>query len=198
MMADKIGFSADVKQLEKLEAVADWLAPAAGKLGLTQFVAPGDFAQNLMAPSFDLLPYLGNNIRSIAEVGPGNGGLGLSLAVLLPDHSVHLIDRRRKVCDFLALAAARFEITNCTVHEASVANYRAEPRSFDVVTARAVASPDVLLMELLKIVATDGLLALFKTEAPVLSRPELQLVTHVPTRVPGLWLDLFKVAQQDV
>jgi len=53
-----------------------------------------------------------------------------------------------------------------------VANYRAEPRSFDVVTARAVASPDVLLMELLKIVATDGLLALFKTEAPVLSRPE--------------------------
>jgi 16S rRNA G527 N7-methylase RsmG len=151
-----------------------------------------------MAPSFDLLPYLGNSIRSIAEVGPGNGGLGLSLAVLLPDHSVHLIDRRRKVCDFLALAAARFEITNCKVHEASVANYRAEPRSFDVVTARAVASPDVLLVELPKIVATDGLLALFKTEAPVLARPELQLVTHVPTRVPGLWLDLFNVAQQDV
>lgn len=119
MMADKIEFSVGVKQLEKLETVADWLAPAAGKLGLTQFVAPGDFAQNLMAPSFDLLPYLGNSIRSIAEVGPGNGGLGLSLAVLLPDHSVHLIDRRRKVCDFLALAAARFEITNCKVHEAS-------------------------------------------------------------------------------
>jgi hypothetical protein len=44
MMADKIEFSVGVKQLEKLETVADWLAPAAGKLGLTQFVAPGDFA----------------------------------------------------------------------------------------------------------------------------------------------------------
>ena len=198
MMADKGGFSADIKQLEKLEAVADWVAPAAARLGLTQFAAPGDFAQNLMAPSFDLLPYLGNSIRSIAEVGPGNGGLGLSLAVLLPNHSVHLIDRRRKVCDFLALTAARFEITNCTVHEASVANYQAEPQSFDVVAARAVASSDVLLVDLPKIVSSDGLLALFKTEAPVLAPPGLQLVTHVTTHVPGLWLDLFKMTQQDV
>lgn len=93
--------------------------------------------------SAQLLPFIPSSAKTLADLGSGAGFPGLVLAELLRGRvTVTLFEATRKKADFLRAAADRMglvvEISNNRIESAAA-------KSFDVVTARALAPLDVLL-----------------------------------------------------
>jgi len=95
--------------------------------------------------SAQLLPFIPEDARSLADLGSGAGFPGLVLAELLrgrPGFRAVLFEATAKKCRFLAEVAARLEL------EVEIRNVRVEDapaQAFDVVTARACAPLPKLL-----------------------------------------------------
>jgi 16S rRNA (guanine527-N7)-methyltransferase len=96
--------------------------------------------------SAQLVELISTRVTSLVDLGSGAGFPGLILAFLLRDRAALrtvFYEATRKKCEFLAAGAALFgvgvEIRNSRIEEA-----RAEP--FDIVTARACAPLDRLLL----------------------------------------------------
>jgi 16S rRNA (guanine527-N7)-methyltransferase len=102
--------------------------------------------------------------RDLLDVGSGGGFPGLVIAAVRPDLRVTLLDSTRKKTDFLTETASAMGI------EVTVVNARAEDvttelgRSFDLVTARAVAPLERLLGWTLPFLRPGGLLYAVKGE----------------------------------
>ncbi len=82
---------------------------------------------------------------TIADLGSGAGVPGLPLAIALPSASVALVESAARKCAFLERA-----VSECGVKNARVVHTRAEAwtdglDSFDLVTARALATLEVVL-----------------------------------------------------
>jgi len=179
-------------RLDACAALADWLAPAAAKLGLTQFDTGAALAANLIGPGLYLLPHIGEASRSLAEIGPGSGALGLSIAMLRPDLGVDLLDRRKRVCDFIDLVARRFRIANCRTVCIDMRDVPADGPKYDLIVARAVAPAEQLFGYLSGWLSANGRIALLQTERqPATDREFCQLV-HQATNLPELWLDIYQ------
>ena len=92
--------------------------------------------------SAQLAPLIPASAKTLADLGSGAGFPGLVLAILRPELSVTLFEATRKKADFLKAAAervrARVEVRNERMEEA-------EPKVFDIVTARACAPLEKLL-----------------------------------------------------
>ncbi len=194
-VVEGLGISIEETQLEACGELAVWLAPAAAKLGLTQFADPGELAENLMGPGVCLTAHLGDECRSVADIGAGSGALGLTVGLLRPEVSVSLVDRRKRVCDFTELAARRFGLGNCSSVCADMRAAGSGGGEYDVVVARAVASGSELLEELVRLVAPGGRVAVLGTRARELVPPVLVQEVHEATNLAGLWLDIYRVAQ---
>ena len=92
--------------------------------------------------SAQLAPLIPETARTLADLGSGAGFPGLVLAVMRPDLVVTLHDATTKKCAFLQAGADRMGVA------VTVQNARLEDlprRSFDVVTARALAPLPQLL-----------------------------------------------------
>ncbi len=189
-IADDLGLQVPSARLQACSQLADWLAPAAAKLGLTQYDTGPAVMAKLMAPGLYLVRHMGDTLGRIAEIGPGSGALGLGLSMLLPAADVTLLDRRRRVCAFLDLAIKRFELSNC--HTLCVdMRGPTDGSHYDLVVARAVASSAELFTVLPQFLAADGAIALFQAARPPEFPPELSQVAHIATNLPELWLDIY-------
>ncbi|HJW40158.1 MAG TPA: 16S rRNA (guanine(527)-N(7))-methyltransferase RsmG, partial [Rhizomicrobium sp.] len=93
--------------------------------------------------SSQLMPFIPESARTLADLGSGAGFPGLVLAELLRGRVVvTLFEATRKKADFLRAAADRMRL------EVDIRGERIESaatKKFDVVTARAVAPLDTLL-----------------------------------------------------
>ena len=194
-VAQEFGFRIEEARIGTCAELAEWLAPAAAKLGLTQFADPGELAVNLMGPGVCLTAHLGDRCRSVADIGAGNGALGLTIALLRPEVAVSLLDRRQRVCHFIDLAASRFNLSNCSTVCADMRATDRDSEKYDVVAARAVASGSELLGHLVPLVAAGGRVAAIGTSALRLAPPGLVQEVHQATNVAELWLDIYRLNQ---
>jgi 16S rRNA (guanine527-N7)-methyltransferase len=85
------------------------------------------------------------NARTVADIGSGAGFPGLALAVALADAEVHLVESRRRKCEFLQRACDAGEVGNARVVCARVEQWADGMGRNDVVLARALASQPVVL-----------------------------------------------------
>jgi len=95
------------------------------------------------AQLFDLVPL---DAKTLVDLGSGAGFPGLVLALLLcerPGFRTVLYEATRKKCAFLGAAAERLGVT-VEIRNARIEDARPEP--FDIVTARACAPLDRLLL----------------------------------------------------
>jgi 16S rRNA (guanine527-N7)-methyltransferase len=83
--------------------------------------------------------------RAVADLGSGAGVPGLPLAIALPDAEVALVESAARKCVFLERAVAACGITNARVVHARAEAWPEGLGAFDLVTARALASPDVVV-----------------------------------------------------
>lgn len=101
---------------------------------------------------------------SICDVGSGAGFPGIPLKICYPNIELTIIEPTQKRVRFLQMLCEKLEI------EVNIINDRVENQAsnleetFDIVTARAVASTNVLLELLVKICKVDGKVVLYKGE----------------------------------
>jgi 16S rRNA (guanine527-N7)-methyltransferase len=117
----------------------------------------------------------------LLDVGSGGGFPGIVIALTRPELEVHLLDSTAKKTAFLTEAVQELGLTNVTVHTGRAEELvRGELRaSFDLVTARAVAALDRLLVWTVPFLAPEGVLYAVKGER---WREELEEATQALRR----------------
>src|SRR5476651_488583 len=122
--------------LARLKAYADMLADWNERHNLVARSTLPDLWQRHFWDSAQLAPLIPETARTLADLGSGAGFPGLVLAALRPELAVTLFEATTKKCAFLAAAAERMGLS------VTIENARLEdlpPRTYDVVTARALA-----------------------------------------------------------
>jgi 16S rRNA (guanine527-N7)-methyltransferase len=127
---------------------------------------------------------------AISDLGAGAGFPGLPLAIAMPAARVWLVESNRRKCEFIARA-----VDACGLDNAHVVHVRAEAwpegiGSSDLVTARALASPDVVAEYAAPLLRRDGWLVIWRGQRDreaeaAADRAAAQLGLHVqePIRV---------------
>ncbi len=137
-------YSLDAGQRDRLLAILDRLA--ADELAPTAVRAPEEALRTHLADSLAALDL--DAVRSalaIADLGSGAGFPGLPLAVALPAAEVCLVESQRRKCDFIEAVCRAAGIANARTVCARAEEWVAGAAANDVVLARALAPPSVVL-----------------------------------------------------
>ena len=113
------------------------------RFSLTGIREPADMVHKLLLDSLSLLPHLSEG-EGLLDVGSGAGLPGLPLAIACPQRRVVLLDRGANQARFLCQAKAELKLERVEVAETEVERYRPAQLP-DIITARALKSPAVLL-----------------------------------------------------
>ncbi len=150
---------------DKLSAFCDYLLEQNKLFNLTAIKTPESAALLHFADSLTLAEFVPENAK-ILDIGSGAGFPAIPLAIARPDISVTALDSTLKRVNFINSAAKLLGLTNITA-----VCYRAEDvtgkdfkESFDIVTARAVASYPVLLELALPAVKIGGRFVAMKSK----------------------------------
>ena len=147
------------KFLKYNELLLDWN----NKINLTAITEPEEVVRKHFCDSLASLPLIKENAH-LADVGTGAGFPGIPLAIMRDDISVLLIDSLNKRINFLNTVISELGLKNAeAVHLRAEEGSKGSLRdSFDVVTARAVASLNVLCEYCLPYVKSGGLFLAYK------------------------------------
>ncbi len=104
-----------------------------------------------------LLPASG----TVADVGSGAGLPGIVLAIMRPDLEFDLIEPMERRADWLAEVIEALDLDNVTIHQVRAEELH-KKRTYDVVTARAVAGMDKLLRFTVPLIGAGGRLLALK------------------------------------
>ena len=157
-LAAKAGLMLDARQHDLLHKFLNLLFAANERMNLTRITDRPDAEVLHIADSLALLPHLPSGRHKLADVGSGGGLPGIVLAIARPDARIVLIEATRKKADFLIAAAAELGLSNVDVaplraEEAGRSEWR---ESFNVATARAVATLPILIPWLMPLLKPGG------------------------------------------
>lgn len=98
-----------------------------------------------------------NNVESLCDIGTGAGFPGLVLKIVFPNLRITLIDSLNKRINFLNKVIEELNLNDVSAIHCRVEEYAIINREmYDVVTARAVASTNILLEYSIPIVKVNG------------------------------------------
>lgn len=100
--------------------------------------------------------------RSVADLGSGAGLPGLPLAIALPDANVALVESSARKSSFLERAIAACGAGNASVVNARVESWTEGRGRFDMVTARALASLEVVVEYAAPLLGIGGVLVAWR------------------------------------
>jgi 16S rRNA (guanine527-N7)-methyltransferase len=165
-LATRAGLTLSERQHDQLARYLDLLAAANQRMNLTRITDRTAAEIQHIGDALTVLPFLPPGEFRLADVGSGGGVPGIPLAIARPDTHVMLVESTKKKAAFLKEAAAQLGLENLSVSE-----WRAEQvgrsnsrETFDVVTARAVATLDWLAEWCLPLVKRGGKLLAMKGE----------------------------------
>ena len=163
--AQAAGIPLNREQAEKIEAYHRMLIEANARFNLTR--VPDDEAEAIDRNYLDSLAPLRFGLSDVAraiDVGSGAGFPGIPLAICMPDTHFVLLDSLGKRVDFLNDVIAALNLNAEAIHlRAEDGARRPELReTFDLATARAVASLNLLAEYLLPFVRVGGAMLAYK------------------------------------
>ena len=98
-----------------------------------------------------------NNVSNLCDIGTGAGFPGMVLKIIYPELEVTLVDSLNKRIEFLKIVINELGLNKIEAIHARAEEYAIKNREkFDVVTARAVASLNVLLEYSIPLVKVGG------------------------------------------
>ncbi len=130
--------------------------------------------------------------RTLLDVGSGGGFPGIPLAVTNPSLCVLLVERNRKKCHFLRHVVMKLALENTRVIEGDIRDIRGTLSAFDVITARAVASPARVWSWCRDLLGEDGRMLLQSTSPSLASLP-YGIVDSYPSAGIG-WINVISRA----
>ena len=147
-LAARAGVALSDEQHAQLARYLDLLLEANQRMNLTRITDRAAAEVQHVGDALTLLPHLPAGPIRIADVGTGGGVPGIPLAVACPEAQVVLIESTKKKAAFLASAAQTLGLGSVAVVDARAEDAGQAPalrESFDVATARAVATLDWLV-----------------------------------------------------
>jgi 16S rRNA (guanine527-N7)-methyltransferase len=165
-LARTAGFDLDQLQLDRLNRHLQILAKANERFNLTRIVKPEEAGLFHTADALTILPFVPKSVSSILDVGSGGGLPGMVLAIVFPAIPCTLLDATGKKATFLRECAQELGLTNVTaLHgRAEDLGHSDLRESFDLVTARAVATLDWLAEWCLPLTRLGGSFVAMKGE----------------------------------
>lgn len=134
-------------------------------MNLTGNDTPEEFATKNVLDSLLLVKYLAFDIKgkNIIDIGSGAGLPGIPLAIYFPETNFYLLEPIKKRCNFLNKVVEELSLKNVVVINGRAEELVKEKRSFfDVATARAVSSLNILLELAMPLVKIGGIFISYK------------------------------------
>jgi len=153
--AGQNGISITATQLNLLDKHQAKVLETNKYMNLTAITCPQEFAVKHIIDSLTLLPYIATGTR-LADIGTGAGFPGLVFAIMRPGLHVTLIDSLRKRVFFLQEVIDELGLDNVQAVHSRAEDMARQGITFDICTARAVASMDKLAKWVLPITAPGG------------------------------------------
>lgn len=164
------GLTVNDTMCDQLVTYRDLLVEWNEKMNLTNITEEKEVAEKHFADCASILatPYFREKV-SVIDVGTGAGFPGMVLKVLNPDISLTLLDSLAKRISFLDEVVMSLGLQGVTTLHSRAEDAAQKPvfrESFDIATARAVASLPVLLEYCLPFVRVGGLFIAMKGTDP--------------------------------
>ena len=136
----------NITSLDKLNRLIDRMINVNEKMNLTAITDAEDIILKHIADSATVIKYIPQKAK-LLDVGTGGGFPSLPIAIFRPDVNVYALDSTLKKLKYIEETASLLELNNIKIVSGRAeelgrtVNYR---ERFDIVTARAVASLNVL------------------------------------------------------
>lgn len=145
----------DEKQIHQFEQYLSLLQEWNQKMNLTAITEEEEVWEKHFYDS--IVPFIGTDFKSMADVGSGAGFPGIPLAILWPQRRFTLIEPLTKRCKFLQVVKDELHLDNVKIENARAEDFVKNHRGqFDVVSARAVARLSILLELCIPLLNRDG------------------------------------------
>lgn len=155
--AEENGISLPLQAIDQFDRYGRFLLEYNEKVNLTAITNPAEVVTKHFIDSLSILTLL-RPAGTLLDVGSGAGFPGMPLQIALPPLKVSLLDGHRKKLDFLAQLSALLGVSPVLVHKRAeeAGQDKALREQFDTVTARAVASLNLLAEYCLPLVKVGG------------------------------------------
>ena len=153
----QLGIDIDDEKIKQLEKYYELLTMWNKKMNLTAITEKKDVYLKHFYDSLTICKVIDlNNEDSFCDIGTGAGFPGIVIKIFFPHLKMTLIDSLNKRIEFLRVVCWELDLTNVSLVHGRAEEFAKENRdSFDVVTARAVSSFNVLLEYAMPIVKKD-------------------------------------------
>lgn len=159
----KLNIPFDQDTIQKFEIYYDLLIEYNKMFNLTSITEKNEVLFKHFVDSLYGYNYF-KDISKAVDVGAGAGFPSIPLAIVLPNVKWTLVDSLNKRVNFLNVVAEKLQFNNVTAIHSRVEDFCSKNRnSFDVATARAVASLPTLLEYLIPLVKKGGKAICYKS-----------------------------------
>ena len=134
-------FNASREAFSKLEMYYALLLKWQKAINLVSPASLSEAWRRHFVDSVQVLKYLPEDCKTLADLGSGGGFAGLVIALCRPDLTIHLIDSDMRKCQFLKTVARETGAENVSVHTGRVEQVLGGLK-VDTITARGFAALD--------------------------------------------------------
>lgn len=153
----KLEINLTKKQLQQLEKYYHLLIEYNKKVNLTRIIEKNDVYLKHFYDSMTISKIINlNKFNSLCDLGSGAGFPGIVLKIVYPHLNITLIDSSNKRITFLNYIIKELELLEINAIHTRIEDYAKITReAYDIVTARAVASLDILVELGISLVKTN-------------------------------------------
>lgn len=154
----KIGIELSEKQIKQFFDYFSLLVEWNEKINLTSIIKEEDVYLKHFYDSLTLIKAINfKEHKTLCDVGTGAGFPGIPLKIVFPELEVTLIDSLQKRIKFLDIVIEKLELEKIkTIHDRIEEYGKKHREKYNIVTARAVSSLNVLLEYTISLVTVNG------------------------------------------
>lgn len=183
--ASEVGVELTQKQTERLAAYFDMVVEKNKAFNLTAITEEKDFAIKHIADSLAGISEIPQN-SALLDIGAGAGFPSMPIAITREDVKVTALDSTAKKMNFISECARELNLTNVKTVAGRAEEQKNLFATFDVVTARAVSSLNILLELAMPMLKVGGRFVAYKTDESELDGAKCALATlgakHLSTK----------------
>lgn len=183
--ASEVGVELTLEQTKRLSSYFEMVVEKNKAFNLTAITQEKDFAIKHIADSLAGISEIPQN-SALLDIGAGAGFPSMPIAITREDVKVTALDSTAKKMNFISECARELNMTNVKTVAGRAEEQKNLFATFDVVTARAVSSLNILLELAMPMLKVGGRFVAYKTDESELDGAKCALATlgakHLSTK----------------